>query len=190
MGGQTGGLLRLSAAPPQPRPLPSRSELHTYPEFKVFRALGAAVVAVSFISARPAVAQSPAQKEVLAALRSFLGAMKTKDTATMKLALDPLTRFTLLRSSAGGSQVMLLSGTEFLKAVSQPDGPTYDEPIRNPVVHIDGDLASVWAEYQVRIDGKVSHCGYDAFHLARLGGAWKILNVSDTFRRQGCGEKW
>jgi hypothetical protein len=42
----------------------------------------------------------------------------------------------------------------------------------------------------VRIDGNVSHCGYDAFHLARIGGKWKIINVSDTFRREGCGAAW
>jgi hypothetical protein len=57
-------------------------------------------------------------------------------------------------------------------------------------VQIDADLATVWAEYQVRIDGNVSHCGYDAFHLARLAGRWKIINVSDTFRREGCGAAW
>jgi hypothetical protein len=26
--------------------------------------------------------------------------------------------------------------------------------------------------------------------LARLNGRWKILNVSDTFRQQGCGNPW
>jgi hypothetical protein len=85
---------------------------------------------------------------------------------------------------------MLLTAAQFMRAVSRPEQPALDEPIRNPVVQVDGDLASVWAEYQVRIDGKVSHCGFDAFHLARLGGQWKILNVSDTFRRTGCGDPW
>ena len=138
-----------------------------------------------------AVSQSPAEKEVLASVRSFLDAMKAKDTVGMKLALDSLTRFTLLRSSPNGTRVMVLTGAEFLRAVSQPSGPTYDEPIRRPVVHIDGDLATVWAEYQVRLEpGKVHHCGYDSFQMARLGGRWKILNVSDTYREEGCGAPW
>ena len=89
----------------------------------------------------------------------------------MKLALDPVTRFTLLRPSANGTRVMVLSGADFVQTVTKSDGPTYDEPIRKPVVHIDGDLATVWAEYQVRMQGKVSHCGYDSFQLARLGEA-------------------
>jgi hypothetical protein len=138
----------------------------------------------------PAVSQSPAEKEVLASIQSFLDAMKAKDTTGMKLALDPLTRFTLLRPSPNGTRVMVLSGADFVKTASSPDGPTYDEPIRKPVVHIDGDLATVWAEYQVRMEGKVSHCGYDSFQLAKLGGRWKILSVSDTFKQEGCGAPW
>ena len=138
-----------------------------------------------------ALAQSAAEKEVLASIQAFLAAMKAKDTVGMKLALDPSTRFTLLRSSANGTRVMALSGVDFLKAVSQPDGPTYDEPLRKPVVHVDGDLATVWAEYQVRLEpGKVHHCGYDSFQMARLGGRWRILNVSDTYREEGCGSPW
>lgn len=65
-----------------------------------------------------------------------------------------------------------------------------DEPIRNAKVHIDGDLALVWAEYQVRVNGAVSHCGYDAFQLIRRAGSWKILSIADTFRREGCGPMW
>ena len=141
-----------------------------------------------------AAAQSPAppasHAEVLAAIDSFLVGLRTKDTALMARHVDTLARMTLLRPGNGGSRVMLLSAAEFMRVVSRPEQPALDEPIRNPVVQVDGDLASVWAEYQVRIDGKVSHCGFDAFHLARLDGRWKILNVSDTFRRAGCGEPW
>ena len=150
--------------------------------------------AVMLFAAHPqvpsAVAQSPAEKEVLASVHAFLDAMKAKDTAGMKLALDPVTRFTLLRPSPNGTRVMTLTGADFVRVATQPDGPTYDEPLRKPVVHIDGDLATVWAEYQVRLKGEVSHCGYDSFQLARLDGRWKILSVSDTFRTEGCGAPW
>ena len=150
---------------------------------------------VLLLSLAPAVeAQSPApaaaHAEVLATIDSFLTGLRTKDTALMARHVDTLTRMTLLRPGPAGTRLMLLSAAQFMAAVSRPDQPALDEPIRNPVVQVDGDLASAWAEYQVRIDGKVSHCGFDAFHLARLGGKWKILNVSDTFRRTGCGEPW
>jgi hypothetical protein len=150
------------------------------------------------LSPAAAAAQSPLESaapttghaEVLATIDSFLAGLRTKDTMLMARHVDTLARMTLLRPGPAGSRVMLLTAAQFMRAVSRPEQPALDEPIRNPVVHVDGDLASVWAEYQVRIDGKVSHCGFDAFHLARLGGQWKILNVSDTFRRTGCGDPW
>jgi hypothetical protein len=158
----------------------------------MFRFLGAAVTVLTLSLPSMAVGQTPAEREVLTVIQSFLEGLRTKDTALMKSHLDSLTRFTLLRpaQSGGGVRVFLLSGAEFVQRTTQPGGPTYDEPIRNPQVQIDADLASVWAEYQVRMEGKVTHCGYDSFQLARLNGRWKILNVSDTFRQQGCGEPW
>lgn len=137
-----------------------------------------------------ATARVSAEREVLATVDSFLAGLRTKDTALMARQVDSVSRFTLLRPGQAGTRVMLLTPAQFLTVVTRPDQPALDEVIRNPVVHVAADLASVWAEYQVRIDGKVSHCGFDAFHLARLGERWKILNVSDTFRRAGCGEAW
>lgn len=141
------------------------------------------------IAASPAYAQSD-RDAVLSTIQTFLRGLRTGDTTLMNAQLDSVTRITLLRPSANGTRVVVMSGAEFIAAVTRPGQPPIDEPIRNPVVTVDGDLATVWAEYQVRVNGQVSHCGYDAFHLARLGGRWKIVNVSDTFRREGCGAPW
>ena len=141
-------------------------------------------------SAAPPDVRARNERDVLATIDTFLIGLRTQDTALMARQVDTLARFTLLRPGPNGTRVMLLRPAQFMTAVTRPNQPALDEPIRNPIVHIDADLASVWAEYQVRIDGKVSHCGFDAFHLARLGGRWKILNVSDTFRRAGCGDPW
>ncbi|MGH7468634.1 MAG: nuclear transport factor 2 family protein [Longimicrobiales bacterium] len=128
--------------------------------------------------------------QVMAAVEGFLKGMLARDTVAMAQYIDPATRMTLLRPGPSGVRVVVLTGADFLRAASNPNQPPLDEPIRNAVVHIDADLAHVWAEYQVRREGTVSHCGYDSFQLARLGGKWKILNVSDTFRQTGCGEPW
>jgi hypothetical protein len=135
-------------------------------------------------------AEAQAERDVLATIDSFLLGLRTRDTALMARQMDSVSRFTLLRAGQAGARVMLLTPAQFMTAVTRSDQPALDEVVRNPVVQVDADLASVWAEYQVRIEGKVSHCGFDAFHLARLGGRWKILNVSDTFRREGCGGAW
>ncbi len=32
----------------------------------------------------------------------------------------------------------------------------------------------------------VSHCGVDAFQIAKSGGAWRITALTDTRRSEGC----
>jgi len=153
--------------------------------FAVALLLGVALTAPSSASAQ---SDSAA---VVGAIERFFDALRAKDTTVMRASVDSAARFTLLRPDpAGGVRVVLLTGEQFLRSASNPNSPPLDEPIRNARVQVDGDLASVWAEYQVRRDGQVSHCGYDAFHMVRRQGAWKILNVSDTFRREGCGAPW
>lgn len=149
------------------------------------------VVALLLAAAPSSMRAQSDREQVLATIQAFTNALKAKDTVAMAASLDSVSRMTLLRPTQnGGVRIFLLSGKDFIRQTTQPNQPAYDEPIRNPVVQIDADLASVWAEYQVRRDGKVTHCGYDSFQLARLGGKWKIINVSDTFRQTGCGEPW
>ena len=50
-------------------------------------------------------------------------------------------------------------------------------------------LASVWVPYEFYLGDKFSHCGVDAFHLARFEDGWKIIGLADTQRREGCGQK-
>jgi ketosteroid isomerase-like protein len=131
------------------------------------------------------------QAAVLASIQGFMDALRMKDTAAMNQYVDSLTRITLLRPTReGGTRVVVMTAAQFIAAVSQPGQPGVDEPIRNPVVHVSGDLATVWAEYQVRRDDAVTHCGFDAFHLSRRDGRWKLLNISDTYQQAGCGPAW
>ena len=57
-----------------------------------------------------------------------------------------------------------------------------------PIVQVDGNLASVWVEYSFYIGPRLSHCGVDAFQLARDASGWKIVAIADTRRRLGCSE--
>ena len=138
----------------------------------------------------PAQAQS-AESEVMAATHGMLAILKTRDAVAARALITADTRFTLTRPTPdGGTRVVVMTGEQFVEAVTRPGTQVVEELIRNPVVRIDGSLASVWAEYQVLIDGVVHHCGYDAFHLVKLGEGWKVLNVSDSYREHGCGAPW
>lgn len=54
---------------------------------------------------------------------------------------------------------------------------------------IDGDLAMVWGRYVFFVDGKISHCGLNSFHLVRTETGWRIANASSTIDATGCNEK-
>ena len=92
-------------------------------------------------AAAPATDRAAAEREVLATIDTFLTGLRTKDTALMARQMDSLTRFMLLRPGPAGARVMLLTPAQFMNAVSRPGQPALDEPIRNPVVHIEADLA-------------------------------------------------
>jgi ketosteroid isomerase-like protein len=128
---------------------------------------------------------------IMAPITAFFAAAARQDTAAMSAAMHQDARVTLLRpAQGGGSRVVVIAGRDFVAQLARPGQPPLDEPVRNPVIQVDGDLATVWVEYQVRVNGAVSNCGHDAFHVVRTDGAWRILNVSDTFRRDNCGPIW
>ncbi|MDX2184972.1 MAG: hypothetical protein SFW08_13425 [Gemmatimonadaceae bacterium] len=151
----------------------------------------ALVAALSPATVRSQGADSAA---VAGTLQRFFDALRTKNASAVQAELHEAARFTLLRPAPGGAgdsvQVVQLSGAAFVQATTGGTGPGLDEPIRNLKIQIDLSLATVWAEYQVRRNGAVTHCGYDAFHLVKTPAGWKILTVADSFRRQGCGGPW
>jgi hypothetical protein len=77
----------------------------------------------------------------------------------------------------------------FLKAIGSPHDKIWDEKIWNTSVMIDGGIAQVWTDYAFYVGEEFSHCGVDAFHLAKDAlGDWKILHLMDTRRKEGCVE--
>jgi hypothetical protein len=61
-----------------------------------------------------------------------------------------------------------------------------DERVWNEKVLVDGPLASVWMDYALFIGPRFSHCGVDAFQLAKMADGWKIIAIADTRRTEGC----
>lgn len=63
------------------------------------------------------------------------------------------------------------------------------EDMYAPEVKVFGDLALIWGRYVFFIDGKISHCGVNAFHLVRTDAGWKVANASTTIEPQGCNDQ-
>ena len=131
-------------------------------------------------------AMNDAQREVFAVVQRLFDGMRAKDSTRMRATLHPEARLvtTGLRDSV--PMVGLVSPTQWLGGIANAKAALLDERLRNPVVHVDAGLASVWAEYSFYIDDKLSHCGVDLFHLVRTAEGWKIIDLADTRHREGC----
>ena len=130
------------------------------------------------------------EAEVLEVLTDFFDGMYNRDEGAMRARLAPMARFTLLRPGQDSLVAQVFSAEEFVSLILSPTTPELRELIKDPHVHVAGDLAAVWAPYQVHIGGELSHCGVDAAQLMKFGESWQIVSLADNLPSQECGEPW
>ena len=124
---------------------------------------------------------------VLRVAESVFDAMRKRDTVMLKAAFAPDARLTTAAAARDGTPRVTAEKLEsFVSALAQPSEDVWDEKTFKPEVRIDGNLATVWLEYDFYTGTRFSHCGVDAFQLAKFAEGWKIVALADTRRREGC----
>jgi hypothetical protein len=140
--------------------------------------------------ALPVVAQkAPDEDAILAVVTRLFDGMRAGDSAAVRSTFHPQSFLGSAVTRQTGPTVELDSLAVFIRAVGAPHDSVWDERTRNPIVHQDGSLAAVWVEYSFYVGSRFNHCGVDAFQLAKEGGDWKIIALSDTRRRRPCPEQ-
>jgi Putative lumazine-binding len=139
----------------------------------------------------PAAAQTstPDRAAVLAVVQRLFDGMRAGDSAAVRSTFHPSALLATAAAREGKTLVRIDTVNAFVRAVGTPHSETWDERIRSTKVEMDGPLASVWAEYSFYAGGKFSHCGIDAFQIARDGEAWRIVALMDTRRKDGCPDQ-
>ncbi|MFN8059969.1 MAG: nuclear transport factor 2 family protein [Vicinamibacterales bacterium] len=143
------------------------------------------VVALVMSSLVPAQAQDE-KAAVLAVVKQLFDGMRAKDASMVKGAFHPSAQLFSSSTKEGRPEVAVTTLDAFVAAVTRPRPEVNDERTRNEVVQIDGAFAAVWADYAFYRGTTFSHCGVDAFHLAKDAGGWKIVALGDTRRTEGC----
>jgi hypothetical protein len=157
-----------------------------------WRCLRPAAAALALILLGPATAQAQGaaaahdRSAVLAVVRRLFEGMRAGDSAAVRATFHPQAMLGTARVRNGVAVFDVDTVDAFVRAVGTPHSVVWDERIRKTRVELDGPLASVWAEYSFYAGPKFSHCGIDAFQLARDGEAWRIVALTDTRRRDGC----
>lgn len=94
----------------------------------------------------------------------------------------------LFKNKEGKSVNKTFTAEAFSKNFAEKRGEI-KEDMYAPETKIFGDLALVWGRYVFFVDGKISHCGVNAFHLVRTDAGWRIAGASSTMEPQGCTDQ-
>ena len=133
-------------------------------------------------------AQTPDEQDaVMAPLHRLFDGMRAADTTMMRTAFHDGSLLLSVGPNREGTVTVQTTPTDrFIQGVGQPHDAVYDERLGEAEVRIDGDLATVWVPYGFYLGETFSHCGVNAFQLARLDGAWTIIHTADSRRRDDC----
>jgi reactive intermediate/imine deaminase len=153
------------------------------------RTLLAVAALVAWPLSGAARAQSPDERaSVLRVVTRLFDGMRAGDSAMVRSVFHPKAQLATAIVRQGSAIVEVDDLDKFIQAVGTTHTEVWDERLSNTAVHLDGTLASVWTDYSFYLGNKFSHCGVDAFHLAKAGNEWQIVGLADTRRRQGCPE--
>jgi len=122
------------------------------------------------------------EAQVLEPIHHFFDAFGRQDKAGMLAVVAPNIEITSMQQGA----LHRLSIEGLADAIAAHRGGSLAERIHDPKVHIDHDLAVVWAPYRFSLNGHVDHCGTDVFTLGKIDGRWLIISVSDNERKEHC----
>lgn len=113
--------------------------------------------------------------------------MKSSDAEGLySIFMENATLKSIIKDSTGVTRIVDEKISDFASSVAKLPKGYVDERISFETIKIDGDMAFVWAPYDLYIDGKFKHCGVDAFTLIKRKDKWKILSLVDTRRKNGC----
>jgi ketosteroid isomerase-like protein len=141
------------------------------------------LVAPAMLSAQTA---TGAEAEVRATIDRLFDAMRAGDGDGVRAVFHPRARLMTTAMQDGAPLVREDAVEQFAAAVAAPRDVVWDERLHDVVIHVDGNLASAWTPYRFYAGERFSHCGVNAIQLVRDDNGWKILQLVDTRRREGC----
>ncbi len=121
-------------------------------------------------------------------INTFFEGFHKGDTILMKSTMiEKLPTQTVFTDKEGNSRIIDGDAAQFLIAIAaRPEDQKWEEKLLDYKVQIDGNLAHVWTPYEFWLNGNFSHCGANAFTLAKTNEGWKIVHLIDSRRRESC----
>lgn len=144
---------------------------------------------IAIFSASAFAQKADDSKDALAVVNKLFAEMAAHNPAGIVALHTPEAQLAAaIKNKEGKSVIRTFAAEAFSKNFAEKKNELKEE-MYAAETKIFGDLALVWGRYVFFIDGKISHCGVNAFHLVRTDAGWKIANASTTIEPQGCTEQ-
>lgn len=119
---------------------------------------------------------------VRAVIEQVFRGMREADSAMVRAAFHEGARFA---SATRDGTIRYDAVDGWIRAVGTSGG-RWDERIYDVAVSLDPPIASAWVPYTFYLDGAISHCGVNTIELLKSAAGWRITQLSDSRRREGC----
>ena len=148
--------------------------------------LAAPLAAQDHAAHMAAASWTAAHDSVMLPIKQLFDGMRAHDSAQVRASFAPGAVLMAPLPRTGLPPSVKFDGVDgFVAAVGRPGQP-WDEQIYDPIVQIDGGLATAWVFYTFHLGDTFSHCGVDAIQLVRTAEGWKISALADTRRSTDC----
>lgn len=140
-----------------------------------------------------AAAQAPAghqpgeEAAILDTLDRFLIALNAQDfEARAALQTPDGMSYMAVSVPAGGTRIVSRPNSYWVDPANRLDVQSINDRYWSPTVLIRGDMAQVFAPYELLIDGARVQCGVDFAQMVRSEGRWLVANIMFTIERENC----
>jgi hypothetical protein len=131
--------------------------------------------------------QASGREAVLAVIDRLFDGMREADSVKVRSVMAEGARFAVVSERDGRAVIEYPPVDGWIAGVAGSQG-RWDERLHDVVIEVDDNIASAWTPYSFYLDGALRHCGVDSIELLRSAEGWRITQLSDTRRTEGCRE--
>lgn len=132
------------------------------------------------------------RSEIFAPIQKLFAGMLTSDTTGLADCFHPTAKLMSVgKDREGRARLGETEIAAFINSIAGAPEGALKEVLHYTEIRRDGELATAWTPYTFYYQGNISHCGVNAFQLAKTGadGQWQIIRITDSRRRGDCPEE-
>lgn len=142
----------------------------------------------TFVVAPAAAGHQPGEEAaILDTLDNFMRAINTQDLeARAALQMADGMSYIAVTAQDGTRRIVSRPNAYWVDPAHRMNAGSISDRYWSPTVLIRGDMAQVFAPYDLWIDGARVQCGADFAQMVKTEGRWLVANVMFTIERENC----